>query len=67
VQNPDILSLISERTGEVPGTHVITYKSPSDILEISHQALNRSVFASGAVLAAEFIKGKREFSKWMIC
>lgn len=57
--DPDILPVISERTGEVPGTHTITYRSPSDILEISHRALNREVFASGAILAAEFIKGKK--------
>jgi 4-hydroxy-tetrahydrodipicolinate reductase len=57
-EKPEILGIVSERTGEVPGTHVITYKSPLDILQISHQALNRSVFASGAVLAAEFLVGK---------
>jgi 4-hydroxy-tetrahydrodipicolinate reductase len=56
--NPDVLPVISERHGEVPGTHSVTYKSPTDILEISHQALNRSVFAEGALLAAEFITGK---------
>ncbi len=55
----DTLSVISERTGEVPGTHIITYKSSFDILEISHRALNRSVFASGAVVASEFIYGKK--------
>ena len=54
----DILGIISERIGEVPGTHVVSYESASDILQISHQALNRSVFASGAVLAAEFLYGK---------
>ena len=57
-QSPELLPVISQRTGEVPGTHIITYRSPSDVFEISHRALNRSVFASGAVLAAEFIRGK---------
>lgn len=56
--NPESLSVISERRGEVPGTHIISYNSSDDLLEISHQALNRGVFASGAVMAAEFIKGK---------
>ncbi len=54
----DVLAVLSEREGEVPGTHVISCKSPFDILEISHQALNRSVFASGVVMAAEFIYDK---------
>ncbi len=56
--DPDILDVISERTGEVPGTHTVTYKSPLEILEISHRALDRSVFAAGAVMAAEFLKEK---------
>lgn len=56
--DPAVLSVISERKGEVPGTHVVSYKSHSEILEISHRALNRRVFANGAVIAAEFINGK---------
>ena len=59
----NLLSVISERKGEVPGTHVITYSSPLDVLEISHRALSRSVFASGAVMAAEFIAGKKGIFK----
>lgn len=55
----NLLSVVSERKGEVPGTHVITYSSPLDVLEISHRALSRSVFATGAVMAAEFIAGKK--------
>jgi dihydrodipicolinate reductase len=44
----------------------LTYKSDSDVLELSHQALNRTVFATGALLAAEFIKlEKPEFTGWM--
>jgi 4-hydroxy-tetrahydrodipicolinate reductase len=54
----EILGILSERTGEVPGTHIVSYESAFDILQISHQALNRSVFASGAVFAAEFLHGK---------
>ncbi len=54
--DPGILSVISERTGEVPGTHTLTYQSPLETLEITHKAHDRSVFASGAVMAAEFIK-----------
>jgi 4-hydroxy-tetrahydrodipicolinate reductase len=63
VNDPATLAIISERRGEVPGTHVVEYKSPLEILEISHQALNRSVFASGAILAAEYIKGKKGIFK----
>lgn len=57
--NPGTLSVISERTGEVPGTHIVSFKSDHDTLEINHQAMDRSVFASGAVLAAEYLSGKK--------
>ena len=53
------LPIISKRIGEVPGTHIIRYKSPIDDLEISHVAKGREGFASGAILAAEFIKDKK--------
>lgn len=47
------------RTGEVPGTHSITYASEVDSITIQHEAHNRKGFALGAVLAAEFSVGKQ--------
>ena len=49
----------SERTGEFPGTHIITYQSQIDTIEIKHEAHNRKGFALGAVLASEWIKDKK--------
>ena len=49
----------SERKGEVPGTHIISYQSGIDTIEIKHEAHNRKGFALGAVLAAEWIKDKK--------
>lgn len=49
----------SERTGEVHGTHIVTYQSVVDSIEIKHEAHNREGFALGAVLAAEWIKDKK--------
>lgn len=46
------------REGEVPGTHIIKYKSEVDDIEIMHKAHNRKGFALGAVIAAEFLAGK---------
>lgn len=46
------------REGEVPGTHIVRYQSAIDDIEIMHKAHNRKGFALGAVLAAEFLKGK---------
>jgi len=47
------------RTGDVPGTHTVTYNSPIDAIEIKHTAHNREGFALGAVIAAEWIVGKQ--------
>jgi 4-hydroxy-tetrahydrodipicolinate reductase len=49
------------RENEVPGTHIITYESAVDTLEIRHAAKSRKGFALGAVLAAEFIHGRKGY------
>lgn len=53
------LQIISKRIDEVPGTHSVRYSSDVDYIEIEHVAHSRKGFALGAVLAAEFIKGKK--------
>ncbi len=53
------VAIDSERTGEVPGTHIISYQSEIDSIEIKHEAHNRQGFALGAVLAAEWIQTKK--------
>ena len=52
------LSIISKRIDPAPGTHTIKYTSAIDDIEITHTAHNRQGFASGAVLAAEFLQNK---------
>ena len=59
--NPEDLEIISQRIDPAPGTHTIKYSSAIDDIEIIHTAHNRKGFASGAVLAAEFIKDKKGF------
>jgi 4-hydroxy-tetrahydrodipicolinate reductase len=53
------LSIISERIDPAPGTHEVLYTSEVDDIRIEHTAHNRKGFAAGAVLAAEFIHGKK--------
>lgn len=53
------LPIISLRLPEVPGTHTITYKNDIDTIELKHTAHNRKGFAGGALLAAEWIIGKK--------
>lgn len=54
----EILSIESIRTGEVIGDHTINYSSEIDDIKISHSAKNRKGFALGAMVAAEWLKGK---------
>ena len=49
----------SVREGTVPGTHTVTYKSVIDTITISHEAHSREGFALGAVVAAEWLLGKK--------
>jgi 4-hydroxy-tetrahydrodipicolinate reductase len=48
-----------KRLENVPGTHSILYQSEVDSIEITHTAHNRNGFALGAVLAAEWLFGKK--------
>lgn len=59
--HPGDLSIISERIDPAPGTHFVKYSSAIDDIEIIHTAHNRTGFALGAVLAAEFLKDKTGF------
>jgi len=60
-EHPEDLEIISQRIDPAPGTHSIKYSSVIDDIEIIHTAHNRQGFATGAVLAAEFIKDKKGF------
>lgn len=58
-QQADELVILSERVDPAPGTHIITYTSAIDDIEIKHTAHNRQGFATGAVLAAEFLHTRK--------
>lgn len=55
------IAIRSIREGEVPGIHEIIYESEADTISIKHDAKSRKGFALGAVVAAEFTKGKKGF------
>ena len=58
-ENDEELQIISQRIDPAPGIHKVLYTSPIDDIEIIHTAHNRKGFAAGAVLAAEFMAGKK--------
>lgn len=54
-----ILPITALREDSVPGTHQVEFFSEIDTVEIKHTAHSRQGFALGAVLAAEFVVGKK--------
>ena len=57
--DPQQLLISSKREDPAPGTHSVKYSSAIDDIEIIHTAHNREGFALGAVIAAEYIFGKK--------
>ncbi len=57
--NDNEIGITAKRIDNVPGTHSIQYDSNIDSIEIKHTAHNRTGFALGAVIAAEWIKDKK--------
>ncbi|MBC5774859.1 4-hydroxy-tetrahydrodipicolinate reductase [Pontibacter sp. KCTC 32443] len=53
------LNIISEREPDVVGTHIVTYSSEVDKIELSHVAHSRAGFAEGALMAAEWLKDRK--------
>lgn len=62
--DPECLQITSARIGSIPGTHTVTIDSPSETITLEHSAKNRIGFASGALVAAGWIHGKRGFYKF---
>lgn len=57
----DAVVIEAIRKDEIPGTHIIKYDSAVDYIEIAHYAKSRQGFVLGAMVAAEFIHGKKGF------
>ncbi len=57
------VAITSLRIDPAPGTHTVTYHCPIDDISITHTAHSRIGFASGAVLAANFLVGKNGIFK----
>lgn len=58
---PQELHFASVRGGYVPGTHVLTFDSEADTIELTHRARSRVGFAMGAILSARWLKDKHGF------
>ena len=56
--SPSLL-IVAKREPDVPGTHVVSYTSSVDYIELKHETKSRRGFAEGAVMAARWLTGKK--------
>jgi 4-hydroxy-tetrahydrodipicolinate reductase len=54
-----IVPITAHRMDDVPGMHEVIYKNEIDEISIRHNAFSRKGFAQGAVIAAEWLNGKK--------
>lgn len=54
-------SVSATRAGQIPGTHRVGFDGNADQILLEHFARSREGFASGAILAAEWVVGKKGF------
>lgn len=57
-KDQSMLPIKALRIEGVPGTHVLQFESAVDTIKLEHEAKNRLGFATGAIVAAEWIVGK---------
>ena len=55
------IPVTSTRAGHIPGTHRVGFDGPADQILLEHSARSRESFAAGAIMAAEWIIGKKGF------
>lgn len=55
------MHISSTRGGSIPGTHKVIFDSDVDSIVLEHTARNRNGFAEGAIMAAEWIYGRKGF------
>jgi len=58
---PNQVHVTSTRMGTITGKHTVLFDSEADTIELVHTAKNRSGMAVGAIVAAEWLKGKKGF------
>jgi 4-hydroxy-tetrahydrodipicolinate reductase len=59
------IDISATRAGAIPGIHTVGFDGPSDTIELTHTARDRRGFASGALLAAQWIQGRRGWFSMM--
>ena len=57
-REPNEIGINAVRMGNIVGTHEVMFGTNTQTITVTHQALDRALFADGAVDAARFIVGK---------
>ncbi len=57
--DPTYLGIVSKRIDKVTGTHLVSYNSVIDAIELKHTAHTRQGFAEGTIIAAEWLVDKQ--------
>lgn len=60
-KHADTGEIAATRAGSIPGTHRLGFDGPADQILLTHTARSREGFALGAIMAAEWIVGKKGF------
>lgn len=58
IRKRETLGIHAIRGGTIPGEHTVIFAGEDEVIEITHSALSRNIFAKGAVKAARFIAKK---------
>ena len=58
-RDPDEIGISAVRGGTIVGDHELIFAGDDEVIEISHHAYSRGVFAKGALTAAAFLSGKQ--------
>lgn len=53
------IDVTATRAGQIPGTHTVGFDGPAETVTLTHTARDRSTFARGALVAAQWVKGRR--------
>jgi 4-hydroxy-tetrahydrodipicolinate reductase len=57
-RKPGAIGFASLRGGSVPGDHTVILAADNEVIELTHRAQNRTIFASGALKAALWVKNQ---------
>lgn len=58
-KRPDnVIQMHALRGGNITGEHEMLFILPNEVISVKHTALNRKIFAQGAVHSLEFVMGK---------